>query len=70
MSSQARKLGAALVLGFAGGVTAPIIVYLSLTHFGRSAHAAPTPPAHSLRLEIEPAQAPPTAPPAHRPHGK
>jgi hypothetical protein len=79
MSKQTRKLGAALALGFAGGVAAPLVIYVALLHLGGPARAE-TRPAQQLRLEMEPSTPPavpvvsesavvtpaPVAKPAHR----
>ena len=59
MSRQARRLGAALALGFAGGVAAPVMVYVMLSHLG--APRAETRPAQTLKLEMEPSTPPPMA---------
>jgi hypothetical protein len=56
MSKHTRKLGAALALGFAGGVAAPLLVYIGILHFGAPrAEARPA----QLRLEMEPSTPPP-----------
>lgn len=79
MSKQTRKLGAALALGFAGGVAAPLVIYVALLHFGAPARAEAR-PTQTLRLEMEPSTPPalpvvseravvspaPAAKPAHR----
>jgi hypothetical protein len=79
MSKQSRKLGAALALGFAGGVAAPVVIYVALMHIGGPARAETRPA--QLRLEMEPSTPPalpvvsesavvtpaPAAKPAHRP---
>jgi len=59
MSKQTRKLGAALALGFAGGVAAPLVIYVALLHLG--APRAEARPVQQLRLEIEPSTPPAVA---------
>ena len=39
MTRKVRRLSAALALGFAGGVVAPVAVYVAISHFSRPAVA-------------------------------